>query len=470
MGFDLKEGTLFAGRYQIVRALGMGAMGAVYEVLHVETERRRALKVMLPMLSNDPALWDRFRQETKVAAHVDSEFIVDVFDAGVEEQTGLPFFVMELLRGEDLERRIERLGPLPPAEVVTYLHQVALALDKTHRASIVHRDLKPENLFLTVREDGQPRIKVLDFGIAKLLAGPNGARATQNLGTPLYMAPEQLSAESGVLSGATDIYGLGMVAYTLLVGKSYWETEAEEGHSLFALLATVSRGPTAPACARAAASGVHLPPAFDAWFARATAPVPEDRFQSATEAVRELVCALGLPSLRSSIAPPPFSTGTGGASGNVSRSSALGHAGTSTSALATPASTAPMNTSQPRRGGVVALAIALGIGALLGAGVYALQLARAPATDEAAEREAESGAARVAPGPEAPPKGAAAAGDPAPEISAVAPAPTQAASAAPAASASAAPPASASAAPPSSTQPPAGTAGTPGWRRRYTRD
>jgi len=253
MGFDLKEGTLFAGRYQIVRALGMGAMGAVYEVLHVETERRRALKVMLPMLSNDPALWDRFRQETKVAAHVDSEFIVDVFDAGVEEQTGLPFFVMELLRGEDLERRIERLGPLPPAEVVTYLHQVALALDKTHRASIVHRDLKPENLFLTVREDGQPRIKVLDFGIAKLLAGPNGARATQNLGTPLYMAPEQLSAESGVLSGATDIYGLGMVAYTLLVGKSYWETEAEEGHSLFALLATVSRGPTAPACARAAA-------------------------------------------------------------------------------------------------------------------------------------------------------------------------------------------------------------------------
>jgi serine/threonine-protein kinase len=167
---SLVEGSVFSDRYRIVRCIAAGGMGAVYEVTHIETDRRRALKVMHPHFLQSEELRDRFRQEARVAAHVESEFIVDVFDAGVDAATQMPFLVMELLRGEEIGKLLQRNGRFSPIEVVTYLHQAALALDKTHRAMIVHRDLKPENLFLTYREDGAPRVKVLDFGIAKVVA------------------------------------------------------------------------------------------------------------------------------------------------------------------------------------------------------------------------------------------------------------------------------------------------------------
>src|SRR4029079_10372432 len=116
-----------------------------------------------------------------------------------------PFLVMELLRGEPISRLVRRTGRLPPKDALTYLYQTALALDKTHRARIVHRDLKPENLFLCEREDGPPRVKVLDFGIAKIVAENSvSVNATRTVGTPLYMAPEQFG-DSGV-SPATDLY------------------------------------------------------------------------------------------------------------------------------------------------------------------------------------------------------------------------------------------------------------------------
>src|SRR5262249_42101104 len=151
-----------------------------------------AIKAMLPTIVQSVDLRERFKLETRVSAQIESEFIVDVFDAGVDETTGLPFLVMELLRGEELDVVLGRLGHLPPVDAVTYLHQVALALDKTHAAQIVHRDLKPENLFLTKRDDGSPRIKVLDFGIAKIVAdGSTEAAVTRNFGTPFYMSPEQ---------------------------------------------------------------------------------------------------------------------------------------------------------------------------------------------------------------------------------------------------------------------------------------
>src|SRR5262245_37221126 len=123
-------------------------MGAVFEVVHVETQRRRALKVMLPELLHNQQLRERFQHEARVTANVDSEHIVDVFDAGIDDATGMPFLVMELLQGRDLGRILEEQGPIEPELAITYLRQVASALDKTHAAGIVHRDLKPENLFL----------------------------------------------------------------------------------------------------------------------------------------------------------------------------------------------------------------------------------------------------------------------------------------------------------------------------------
>src|SRR6185503_6920383 len=111
----------------------------------------------------------RFRLEASVASQIESEHIVQVFDAGVDDETGLPFLVMELLRGESLGAALERRGRFAGDEVVTLLNQASLALDRTHAAGIIHRDLKPENLFVTARDDGTPRLKVLDFGIAKVV-------------------------------------------------------------------------------------------------------------------------------------------------------------------------------------------------------------------------------------------------------------------------------------------------------------
>jgi serine/threonine-protein kinase len=293
----LQEGTVFAGRYRVARRIASGGMGAVYEVVHLETERRRALKVMLPHILESQELRERFKLEAKVAAQIESDFIVDVFDAGVDETTSMPFLVMELLRGEDLGTRVKRLGRLPPEEAVLYLHQTALALDKTHKASIVHRDLKPENLFIAEREDSPPRIKVLDFGIAKIVAesATKPGATTQSVGTPLYMSPEQFNVNPvAKLSGAADIFALGMIAYTLLVGVSYWFEEAQVGN-LFAMVAAAVDGPPQPATVRASARGVMLPAAFDPWFAGATARRPADRFPTATAAVRALAEVFGVP-------------------------------------------------------------------------------------------------------------------------------------------------------------------------------
>lgn len=291
----LAEGALFAGRYRVARCIAAGGMGAVYEVIHLETERRRALKVMLPHFAQSPDMRDRFRQEARVAAHIDSEFIVDVFDAGIDDATGMPFLVMELLRGEELGKLLSRRGRMTPPEVVTFLHQASLALDKTHQAMIVHRDLKPENLFVTLREDGAPRIKILDFGIAKVVAeSGTQANATRSLGTPLYMAPEQFRPGHRV-SPLTDLYALGMMAYTLLVGRAYWAEEACDGGNIFTFASQVMHGPQEAATARALRAGAPLPPAFDSWFSVATAREPEHRFRSATAMVAALAEALSVP-------------------------------------------------------------------------------------------------------------------------------------------------------------------------------
>jgi serine/threonine-protein kinase len=292
MNVTLVEGTIFAGRYRVGRRLAMGAMGAVYEAVHLDTDRRRALKVMHAHLFESDEMRERFQREARIAANVDSEFIVDVSDAGVDEATRIPFLVMELLRGEELGVRLKRLGRLPPDEVLTYMQQAAVALDRTHAQSIIHRDLKPANLFLTYRDDGTPRIKILDFGVAKVVAeGAKSAGTTQILGTPLYMAPEQFQAETR-LTPAVDIHALGMMTYTLLVGEAYWTPEARRPGGAIVLALTILRGAQEPATWRAAACGVTLSPGFDAWFAKITAVNPADRFARATEAVRALGEAL----------------------------------------------------------------------------------------------------------------------------------------------------------------------------------
>lgn len=280
---------VFAGRYQLGRRLGAGAMGAVYEAVDLPTHRTRALKVMHAHMLEREDLRARFALEARITARVRSPFIVDVVDAGVDDE-GTPYIAMELLRGEDMSRRLRRSGRFSAAEAVLYLAHVAAALDETHRAGIVHRDLKPANLFLEDRGAEGSRVKVLDFGVAKVMAETLG-QGTGVAGTPVYMAPEQL--RSGRVGPATDVFALGMLAFTFLTGSAYWDEEQTAGGDMIAFALVAVEGPREPATVRAARLGATLPAAFDGWFAQATAPDPRDRFSRASTAVRRLAEVLG---------------------------------------------------------------------------------------------------------------------------------------------------------------------------------
>jgi serine/threonine-protein kinase len=310
----LPEGAVFHGRYQIVRCLKAGGMGAVYECIHLTTRKRRALKVMLPEVIAARGMRERFELEARITAEIDSEHIVETFDAGVDEASGAPFLVMELLRGEDLDSMLRKHGPFAAAETTVLLSQVALALDRTHSAGIVHRDLKPQNIFLTKRDDGSPRIKVLDFGIAKVVA--DGAMAQQTaVGTPLFMPPEQAAGDAKV-GPTADLYALGHIAYALLVGTAYWMEEMQT-LPLYGFLSRLLAGPNEPPTKRAARSGVALPAGFDVWFARATARAPSERYESASTQVRALAQALATASPAMSRSDPETAQRPAGTDGTV---------------------------------------------------------------------------------------------------------------------------------------------------------
>jgi serine/threonine-protein kinase len=284
-------------------------MGAVYEVVDERTEGRRALKVMLPSLFGDADLRARFEREAKVTSAVESDHLVRVMDAGVDPASGTPFLVMELLHGEDLAAVLKSQRSLRPEAAAALIRQLAPALDRTHAAGVIHRDLKPENLFVTRRDDGSPCVKILDFGIAKVVAeGLARAQATRPMGSLAYMSPEQARGE-GTLGPASDLYSLAHVTYTLLTGEPYWAEESAAASSPFVVLEKVMRGPPEPPVARALRRAqIALPPAFDAWFARAAAVSPEARFGSAQEMCTALVEALGLPPMMFTPAPPQAGT------------------------------------------------------------------------------------------------------------------------------------------------------------------
>jgi serine/threonine-protein kinase len=275
-------------------------MGFVFEVEHVATFDRLALKVMRTHSTPLPGVVDRFKREARTAARIKSEHVVRVIDADVSEELGgVLYIVMELLEGTDLDRACE--GLQPPVLVVEWLRQVAHGLDKAHALGIVHRDLKPENLFLTRGDHGEPRVKILDFGVAKTHEDAPGTTQTgQLLGTPLFMSPEHARA-AGDIGPAADRYALGLVAYRLLAGIDYWLPSA----NVAGIITQILYDPMEPPSVR----GLDLGEEFDAWFARACHRDPAQRFATSLELVQELARALrvelGVPAERSSLALAP---------------------------------------------------------------------------------------------------------------------------------------------------------------------
>ncbi len=287
MGFDsgvLQQGNIFGRDFQVIRALKAGGMGAVYVVEQLSTGKQRALKVMNPDLAQNQATRERFVLEARAASQIDSDHVVEVVTAGVDDDTGAPYLVMELLRGEELEDAHVRLGPLPVGDVAEVLSQVGHALERAHAMGIVHRDLKPQNIFLAAsrRKDSSFTAKILDFGIAKLVAD-NQKTSTQALGSPLFMSPEQTDSK-GRISPATDVWALGLIAFKLLTGEDFWR----ETQSLPVLLREIVVEPIAFASERAREIGMHgaLPAGFDAWFARCVNRDIDARFPEAGACVR----------------------------------------------------------------------------------------------------------------------------------------------------------------------------------------
>jgi serine/threonine-protein kinase len=214
---------IVAGRYRVLRLLGAGGMGAVYEVEHVKTKRVLALKVLLPELAKRPAVVQRFLSEARAAAALRHRAIVEITDMDVEGD--MNFLVMEKLEGEELAARIKRDHPLSPAFVARVGAEIADAMTAAHENTfkIIHRDLKPQNVFLQRHRGGDETVKVLDFGIAKLVEDDNLAQALTHTGdvygTPLYMSPEQMRSSKDV-DERTDIYAIGAILYQALTGRT----------------------------------------------------------------------------------------------------------------------------------------------------------------------------------------------------------------------------------------------------------
>ena len=218
-------GTVLAGKYRVDRLLGEGGMGWVVVATHLQLEQRVALKFMrTSYVATSPDAVIRFLREARAAARIQSEHVARVSDVGTLE-SGAPYLVMEYLEGRDLDSLLQATPSLPLAEAIDYAMQACEGLGEVHAAGIVHRDLKPANLFLARRSDGSVRVKLLDFGISKIAAAPGGTSdggmtSTQALmGSPLYMAPEQMRSSKGVDARA-DIWSMGVILYEMLGGRS----------------------------------------------------------------------------------------------------------------------------------------------------------------------------------------------------------------------------------------------------------
>ena len=218
-------------------------MGSVYEAEHTSTGRRVAVKVISTGdLTRDEALIGRFQREARAAGAIDTQYITQVLDAGVDRESNLPFLVMEYLSGEDLSGLLKRLGPIAPDLALRIVAQACLGLQKAHDAGVVHRDIKPANLFLAQRDAGEVIIKLLDFGIAKVKMDQAQdaetaalTRTGSMLGSPLYMSPEQARGNNRDIDHRADIWSLGVVLYQALAGRTPWHDITALGQLILAI-------------------------------------------------------------------------------------------------------------------------------------------------------------------------------------------------------------------------------------------
>jgi serine/threonine protein kinase len=286
---QLQENTVVAERFRLVRMIGRGGMGSVWQAVQIGLDRPCALKFIEGELANLAEAHSRFEREAKAAAHLHSPHVVQIYDHGVWQ--GTPYIAMELLDGEDLGKRLTSAGgKLPPDELNVIVQQVCRALTKAHGAGIVHRDLKPDNIFL-VRDDDREIVKILDFGVAKQTAQAIDGSNTKTgamLGTPYYMSPEQAQGIKSV-DARSDLWSLAVIVFQGLTGRLPFESEA-----LGDLLVKIIVPAPLPVPTQINPA---LPAGIDRWWQKAGERNPDLRFQTARELAEALQLSLGQSSI-----------------------------------------------------------------------------------------------------------------------------------------------------------------------------
>ena len=362
---------LLNGQFQIVRKIGTGGMGAVYEASQPSMNSKVAVKILHAKLANRKDLVSRFHREAAAMSHLTHPNTVKVLLYGEDEKDGLLYIVMEYLEGKNLNQAVRAEGPIPPERAIPILVQACMALQEAHEQGIIHRDLKPENIFLCADKGNlKDFAKVLDFGLAKVTERemrPGSMILTQEgmvFGTPEFMSPEQ--AQGKTLDARSDIYSLAVILYEVLTGKLPFDAKSPMEY----IQLHVQKEPI-PLSKRIA--GKTFPAELEGVIAKALSKNRDDRFQTAAEFAVALQKSVGI---------TPGSSGSGPMSSPLPPASAAGSSGGATGGATTAPQVSPapppprassgpnsasmsMRAPSPKAGiplAVVILAFLLGVG------------------------------------------------------------------------------------------------------------
>jgi serine/threonine-protein kinase len=394
------EGSVI-GQYRVTRKLGEGGMGAVYAGEHALLGRKAAIKMLLPTLSQNQEIVQRFFNEARAATAIADPGIVQIFDFGYHTD-GSAYIVMEYLEGEPLDSRLKRLGRLNPLDALRIMRQASSSLAAAHARGIIHRDLKPENIFLVPDREvaGGERPKLLDFGIAKLTNDAESKVKTHTaaiMGTPMYMSPEQCRG-AGAVDARSDVYALGCVLFHLIVGRTPFD-----GEGVGEIIASHLREP--PPVPSQLVPG--LPPELDQLILRCLAKHPDQRFQSANELADNMGWLLGTGGQPS--VPPSNPSGPYATPGTPTTLSGASGVRWNTANGGSPAMGSVPGTIAPQKGklgliiaGVGALGIAAGVVVMMSMGGGGGGGGDGAATDPGAASASAGSAAVTAPEPPPP--------------------------------------------------------------------
>jgi len=365
---------LLNGQFQIVRKIGTGGMGAVYEASQPSVNGKVAVKILHAKLANRKDLVSRFHREAAAMSHLTHPNTVKVLVYGEDDKDGLLYIVMEYLEGKNLNQTVRAEGPLPAERAIPLLVQSCHALQEAHEKGIVHRDLKPENIFICNHGGMKDFVKVLDFGLAKVTERemrPGSMILTQEgmvFGTPEFMSPEQ--AQGKTLDARSDIYSLAVILYEVLTGKLPFDAKSPmEYIQLHVQKEPIVLSQRVP--------GKTFPPALDAVIAKALSKNREDRYQTAAEFAQALQQAMGQNPLPHTMSPTAHSPIPGASNGGGAPSPKGHEAAAPAPVAAQPAAVVVAPAAATPKSGVplayVILAFVLGIAVALGVAMFVIK-------------------------------------------------------------------------------------------------